>query len=81
MLQLLFSSRRSGNLYTVSIRQSIDDNEEEIVKRYIHHLITSDFWSDLKIPRSVESLDNLYMLDRNLQTKLGIKVDQSGRSL
>jgi len=54
---------RSGNLYTVSIRQSIDDNEEEIVKR------------------SVESLDNLYMLDRNLQVKLGIKVDQSGRSL
>jgi protein-arginine kinase len=54
---------RSGNLYTVSIRQSIEDNEEDIVKR------------------SVESLDNLYMLDRNLQTKLGIKVDQSGRSL
>merc|ERR1711990_796479 len=54
---------RSGNLYTVSIRQSIEDTEEEIVKR------------------SVEGLDNLYMLDRNLQTKLGIKVDQTGRSL
>ena len=29
--------RRSGNLYTVSIRQSIEDTEEEIVQRY--------FWS------------------------------------
>jgi len=54
---------RSGNLYTVSIRQSIEDTEEEIVKR------------------SVESVDNLYMMDRNLQAKLGIKVDQTGRSL
>jgi len=54
---------RSGSLYTVSIRQSIEDAEEEIVKR------------------SVESLDNLYMMDRNLQAKLGIKVDQTGRSL
>merc|ERR1719370_793017 len=54
---------RSGNLYTVSIRQSIEDTEEEIVQR------------------SVEALDNLYTMDRNLQTKLGIKVDQTGRSL
>jgi alkyl hydroperoxide reductase subunit AhpC/protein-arginine kinase len=54
---------RSGSLYTVSIRQSIEDGEEEIVKR------------------SVESLDNLYMMDRALQAKLGIKIDQTGRSL
>merc|ERR1712222_318291 len=54
---------RSGNLYTVSIRQSIEDTEEEIVQR------------------SVEGVDNLFMMDKNLQAKLGIKVDQTGRSL
>merc|ERR1712117_562656 len=54
---------RSGNLYTVSIRQSIEDTEEEIVTR------------------SVEALDNLYAMDKNLQTKLGIKTSQTGRSL
>jgi len=54
---------RSGNLYTVSIRQRIEDTEEEIVQR------------------SVEGVDNLFMMDRNLQAKLGIKTDQTGRSL
>jgi len=54
---------RSGNLYTVSIRQSIEDTEEEIVTR------------------SVEALDNLYAMDKNLQAKFGIKTSQTGRSL
>jgi len=54
---------RSGNLYTVNIRQSIEDTEEEIVQR------------------SVESVDNLFNMDKQLQARLGIKVDQTGRSL
>merc|ERR1711990_1310815 len=54
---------RSGNLYTVNIRQSIEDTEEEIVQR------------------SVESVDNLFNMDKQLQARLGTKVDQTGRSL
>merc|ERR1719318_1536395 len=33
------------------------------------------------VTKSVEALDSLYMMDRGLQAKLGIKVDQTGRSL
>merc|ERR1719376_1717177 len=54
---------RSGNLYSVSIRQTIEDTEEEIVQR------------------GVNGVDNLFMMDKNLQAKLGIKVNQTGRSL
>ena len=31
--------------------------------------------------RSVESVDNLFNMDKQLQARLGIKVDQTGRSL
>jgi len=33
------------------------------------------------VTKSVDAMDSLYLMDRGLQAKLGIKVDQSGRSL
>ena len=63
----------------MNIRQSIEDTEEEIVQRSVCPLKQKSF--HVFLLRSVESVDNLFNMDKQLQARLGIKVDQTGRSL
>lgn len=62
-LFLDIEKERTGSLYTVTMRQSPDDSEEDIVTR------------------SVEAVDALWIKEQELQAKLGVKLNQAGRSL